>query len=730
MLIVNLFLSFSAAVTAILGLFIIVSNPRKPVNRALLAFFTGLFLWLLANLLTNLSGNPSVSLFFARTTLIGVCLMMATFVVFAKIYTKQSHFGRKDVLKIAAAPALIAVLFPTSLNIVSIKAFGAETVTGPIYFPLSILLVAYFIWGFTVLGRYYKHSRDSMERTRLRYIFAGFGLAVIPGVVTNSVLPALGHNQAILYGPNSVLFIVVFMTVGIVKHRLLDVRLIVARSIAYVLLISSIIGFYGVFVFVFASRIFGSNAFSQQVVPVFVSIFLAFTIQPLRKYFDRVSNQFFYRDAYDSQVFLDELNNVLVSNIELKKLATESMAVMGKNLKSDYIALWTRETEDSPRRVISDSPRKIGDNAIATIDKLTEGIQEKVLVTDYLDDKALALKKILTSSDVAILIRLDSSVEQRTRGLGYLLLGAKKSGNPYNTQDIQVLEIIANELVITVQNALRFEEIENFNATLQQKVDDATRKLQRANEKLTALDETKDEFISMASHQLRTPLTSVKGYVSMVLEGDAGELQPMQKKLLEQSFASSQRMVYLIADLLNLSRLRTGKFVIETKPTNLADVIESEVEQLKASAAGRGLTLDFKKPKTFTPLMLDEVKIRQVIMNFSDNAIYYTPAGGKIDISLKETKDSVEFTVNDNGIGVPALEQRHLFTKFYRAKNAQKARPDGTGLGLFMAKKVIIAQGGALVFKSVHDKGSTFGFTFSKAKLKVPADLANPEAKV
>ena len=117
--------------------------------------------------------------------------------------------------------------------------------------------------------------------------------------------------------------------------------------------------------------------------------------------------------------------------------------------------------------------------------------------------------------------------------------------------------------------------------------------------------------------------------------------------------------------------------------------------------------------------MLDETKIRQVIMNFADNAIYYTPSGGKIIVELKDNGDSVELDVVDSGIGVPKEAQHHLFTKFYRANNAQRARPDGTGLGLFMAKKVVVAQGGAIVFRSVEGKGSTFGFTFPKAKLAV-----------
>jgi signal transduction histidine kinase len=227
----------------------------------------------------------------------------------------------------------------------------------------------------------------------------------------------------------------------------------------------------------------------------------------------------------------------------------------------------------------------------------------------------------------------------------------------------------------------------------------------------------------MASHQLRTPLTSVKGYLSMILEGDAGKVTGTQKEMLGQAFFSSQRMVYLIADLLNVSRLKTGKFVIERAPVNLATVVEQELSQLEETAKSRQLTLSYDKPKEFPSLMLDETKTRQVIMNFVDNAIYYTPAGGHITVQLVDNPSTVELRVVDNGIGVPKHEQPHLFTKFYRAGNARKARPDGTGLGLFMAKKVVAAQGGSIIFDSQDGKGSTFGFIFSKSKLAAPAPV-------
>jgi signal transduction histidine kinase len=255
-------------------------------------------------------------------------------------------------------------------------------------------------------------------------------------------------------------------------------------------------------------------------------------------------------------------------------------------------------------------------------------------------------------------------------------------------------------------------ELQSENVRLQ-------RKLHLIEKRQKALDEAKDDFVSMASHQLRTPLTSAKGYLSLVLEGDAGPINDGQRKLLAQAFSSSQRMVYLIADLLNVSRLRTGKFSIENSPVNLADVVEEELDQLKPEIAARSLKVSYQKPKQFPQLMLDDTKIRQLIMNFADNALYYTAPGGKITVKLAETTHSVELRIMDEGIGVPKDEQHHLFTKFYRATNARKARPDGTGLGLYMAKKVIIAQGGSIIFNSEVGKGSTFGFIFSKSQLAV-----------
>jgi len=202
------------------------------------------------------------------------------------------------------------------------------------------------------------------------------------------------------------------------------------------------------------------------------------------------------------------------------------------------------KTGNTPSRILGTSRHPdISEKHIALVRRLTAHLDHKTIVTDMLDEKYQELQEVLQGRSIAVLARLAAT--SKDDGAGYLILGLKKSGNSFSDQDTNTIEIIANELVIAIQNALHTEEIENFNQTLQERVNDATRKLRRTNERLKELDESKDDFISMASHQLRTPLTSVKGYISMVLEGDAGKITPMEREMLGQAFFSSQRMSLL-----------------------------------------------------------------------------------------------------------------------------------------------------------------------------------------
>lgn len=696
-----------------------IRNSKAAYSKLFFVMTVATALWAVSNYLTNLHFGENLTpndVFNKAAYLWAACAILAgTLFTYRFPVNRAMHTWERVLFPFSATFIIVLSLTKLGAGTVSLQAgalsFHAGTFVGA-YVALLIAYVALIAWNLWLAIR--KQRGAVKEQAAL--ILLGFGVTVILGIVSNILIPiAVANASTTQIGPPLTIILISCITYAIVKHKLFDIRAVVARSVGYVL---SIIVFAAVYGFI----VFGTSKYVFDLkIPVAAQIFLSATtgfaavIFPrLKSAFDKLTSRLFYQDAYDAQELFGDLNKVLVSSLDVKYLMTQSVSIIQTALKSDYVLIGLRDGE-TRQRIFASKRMEFEQGDITKLRSITPHIHHKVIVTDYLEGpRQHELRELLRKNNIAALVRLAQNVRNGEEGFGYLALGVKKSGNPYRTQDIRVLDTVANELIIAIQNALHYEEIQQFNLVLQAKVDDATRKLRRNNEKLKTLDETKDDFISMASHQLRTPLTSIKGYLSMVLEGDAGNINETQAKMLGQAFVSSQRMVYLIADLLNVSRLKTGKFVVEAAPTNLAKMVGEEIGQLVETAASKQIELTYKQPKEFPEVMLDGTKTRQVIMNFMDNAIYYTPAGGHIRVELVDAPTSVELRVVDDGIGVPKAEQHHLFTKFYRAGNARKARPDGTGLGLFMAKKVVLAQGGSIIFESTEGKGSTFGFLFSK----------------
>lgn len=714
----------------IAGLLALLRNQNDKINRKFfyLTIFVGI--WTTANFIgSNTSTYPLTELA-VKIDFSGAIFMAWMLLIFVAEFLAEKDSRHSKITEFLAAKKffiasllinLALIIFVAINKIITVSIYPELIVHNEVLYPVYLItLLTYVLLALGDLGINYIFGTKS-DRKRMGFIGLGFALAAVSNILSNLIFPYLFSDRSTIIALNTVgylgiIALVFCLYLAITTRKLFDIRLVVARSLAYLLSL----GFIGVvtsFILFFASAQLSELGINENILRAFyvvVTIGFALAYLPVKSFFDKVTNRLFYRDAYDEKDLLDDFNQAIVSTIELEKLLDKSATVVEKYLKPDFCAFALIGKEGNVRLLHSKNS-SITEKIVDQVRSYIASSPDKTFLTDLLDANQADMKALLNEIGAGMIVRITKA--PNTEGIGYMILGNKKSGTIYNSQDTGVVEIVANELAIAVENALQYEEIQQFNITLQDKVDEATKNLRKANEKLKQLDQTKDDFISMASHQLRTPLTSVKGYVSMVLEGDAGKVSSKQKELLNQAFVSSQRMVYLIADLLNVSRLRTGKFVIEAKPTNLADVVEGEIKQLIETAKGRNLEMTYQKPKSFPTLMLDDTKIRQVIMNFADNAIYYTPSGGHIQVELEDKGETIEFRVVDDGLGVPKSEQHHLFNKFYRASNAKKARPDGTGLGLFMAKKVIVAQGGAIVFKTQEGKGSTFGFSFEKKKL-------------
>ncbi|HAI22683.1 TPA: hypothetical protein DCP77_01540 [Candidatus Collierbacteria bacterium] len=235
--------------------------------------------------------------------------------------------------------------------------------------------------------------------------------------------------------------------------------------------------------------------------------------------------------------------------------------------------------------------------------------------------------------------------------------------------------------------------------------------IERDLTKAKAIEKIKTEFISLASHQLRTPLSAVKWFGKMLISGDAGDLNPMQKEYVEKIYESNEREIRLVNSLLNVSKIESGKILVEPRLTDLTRLISSVMTdfRLEAGELGKKLTavIDKKIPKIY----IDEDQIRQVYANLISNAVRYTKKGGVISVKVYLSKNFIMTEIKDNGIGIPKREQKRVFDKFFRASNALKIETDGTGLGLFLSKTIVESSGGKMGFRSSEGKGSTFWFT-------------------
>jgi signal transduction histidine kinase len=418
-----------------------------------------------------------------------------------------------------------------------------------------------------------------------------------------------------------------------------------------------------------------------------------------------------------NDAFYEALSRALRSSSDLRGMLTRTAEIVGHGLGVRQVFFFVKTKNG---RHITAGANKHPTLAPADIEELVRYVTHHTIAKLFHISRLSVndpVRRMLVSYHIEVVVPL----MRRSDVVGFLFLGKKSTGR-YTRRDDRLLSASVDGLVIAIENALAVQEVKDLNESLEQRISAATKELRRSNAELQKLDEAKDEFISMASHQLRTPLTSIKGYISMIMEGDVGKVSKDQAHLLEEAFTSSERMVRLIGDFLNVSRLQTGKFVIDKHTVDLAALVESEIAALESNAASRSLKFVYKKPKNIPPLDLDESKIQQVIMNFADNAIYYSKETSTITVSLKVSGDWVEFRVKDTGIGVPQAQQERLFGKFFRATNARQQRPDGTGVGLFLAKKVVDAHQGEIIFSSTENKGSTFGFRLPIEKLRASSD--------
>ena len=235
--------------------------------------------------------------------------------------------------------------------------------------------------------------------------------------------------------------------------------------------------------------------------------------------------------------------------------------------------------------------------------------------------------------------------------------------------------------------------------------------------KKEAVNKSQSDFINLTSHQLRTPLSGIKWLLELFQKSDMGNLTKKQKDFLEKIDVSNERMIALVNDLLEVTRIEQGQIKLYLQPTELPSIIQGIIKEKEKQIKLKHFQFSLTIEQEPFPMVRTELnKIRQAIANLINNALAFTKDGGRININLKQDNAFVVFSITDTGLGIPLDQQPRIFEKFYRGNNVRSLETTGTGLGLYIAKAFIEASGGKIWFKSEEGKGTTFNFTLPIAK--------------
>lgn len=270
-----------------------------------------------------------------------------------------------------------------------------------------------------------------------------------------------------------------------------------------------------------------------------------------------------------------------------------------------------------------------------------------------------------------------------------------------------VFECLRVLMMAIINYPQSIQDLKDLNEKLEERVRERTGELQRANEKLLELDKMKSAFVSQASHDLRTPLTAIKGSLDNLSLGVAGDLSEKQKKVLDRALRSVDRLTNLINDILDLSRIESGRVILKKSQISLKAVVESTLHEVKPAADAK--TIHINRIETDSPLFImgDNGKIERVVNELICNAIKYTPEGGSVEVCLEERDGYAFLFVKDTGIGMTQEETKRIWDRFYRTPDSQNMAK-GSGLGLSIAKELIELHEGSIHVESEKGKGTTF----------------------
>ncbi len=645
---INILLIVIAILNLLLGSMIFVKGSGKRANiiysiniLSLLGWIAGMFLYR--------SASQETGVFWCTVLYVAATLIPSIFLYFTYNFPVQEdkNVWKKGVLIFILNAAIIAATVIPGLIIKEVNirpGLEKEIIFTQYYWFYFIYIFLLFNYSFYRLYRKLLTSRG-VERQQILYVLIGVFLSAISAFVTNLVLPWAGYFVVNWLGQVSTIFMVIFTSYAILMYRLMDIRIVARKTFIYLGTGTFVYAAFYLIIWVY-NKSFGGTftnaalAFGLIAAPIFVLLFYR-----VDKGLKNFANKYLFVSLYNYQETINKLNDELTNHIELSKIIDLIVDTIKSTMQLDRAGVLLVNTSVTPTHY-----------RIAKVIGFNENNGISLVQDNFLTQHLLQTQKPLVSDELVILARDSRNPEQNKSFLqlyenmkhieaslclplisnnaliGIIVLGSKVSGDAYTKEDLEILSVLAKQAGIAIENAKLYKEVQDFNVTLKQKVDEQTKDIQEKALRLEKTLKVKSEFIYLMSHQLRTPISVITGMTSMLKDGDMDNL-PAEKKqeFYEGIFVKSKKLADILNDFIKAESMDGEDFKFapeDIKQSKFEDIVKTVCNDLKSQADEKKITLEYEPPTSPTsPIMTDPHYLEQAVTNLVDNAIKYTQKG-------------------------------------------------------------------------------------------------------
>jgi signal transduction histidine kinase/MFS family permease len=647
----------TCAISFLLGIFAVWKRPHAETAWYFCLFALGTALWS-ASLAVAMSGwgEPTP---WGRLAISFGSFMPAGFFLFLSSFPRRERgFAAKQ----AAIATITAFCFFFSLSPLVIRetwivegSFLYVSV-GSGYLMFSAYYLGFLIVALTKCILKYRAENNPKRRDQLRYVTLGFFLFFVPLLISQFILPLLGIFRASSLGPLFALPMLAAITYAIIRHELMDIRVVIQRSLIYSALVIFVSAIY-LFLVLLIGFFFKSAGTTTAITSAGITTILGvFGVPIVKQYFRKWSDPIFFKHPYDYAQALHSLSSILYLSLSRDEILSRSSSILSDIFKTKDVHFVLEP---------------------AAIDTLTT------------NDQTLGFKT------------LSHPIVFEDKAVGILTLGHKRSEESYTTQDLQLISTFTFQAAIALEKARLHQEVHEYSVHLEQLVAERTGEIQK-------LQEEQQEAMIDISHNLQTPLAVIKGELELLGDSVA------EPEKIRRVTASLDRVSAFIRQLLRIAHLEHSSNELEMSPLDIAALIREQLDYFEVMAEDKNVAITSTISEC-GDIFANKNLIEEVLVNLVANAIRYrsTLRPAVISIALADAGSYVEITVRDNGVGISKEHQAKLFNRFYRPEH--DGTP-GTGLGLAIVQQIISRHGGSIHVESVLDQGTAFVILLPKKK--------------